>query len=281
MPNTIAVELVPDRVSNAVITTIGVKLAALQIFSRNFGTNPLAPKATVQVPRISSTDAAQTNPTNFEQGDSVGQAVTVAVDQISKSVHVTNEERQQGFTLEQLAGKAAQAFGNAISDVWTTLLKASSYGAGRIIGPAANFDSGTLAEVHADSKNYSSRSLVLDGSYTGRLLNMNAETFKATPASGAFGFDRSAEQNRWTGSDSNVVGLVCSPDAIAVASGLPFPVPGDEYFINKTITIPGIQLSVLLLAWIDRSTRSEWMSLDAMFGAAPGDTGQLKLLTSS
>jgi ATP-dependent Clp endopeptidase proteolytic subunit ClpP len=282
--NTLDAALVTDWLADGLVITAAVKLAALAGFSRDFSLDPIKPRATIQVRKALSTGATQTNPTNFEIGDSVVDNIPVTVNQISRSFHITNNELQSGHRLEHLAQINANTFVHAISDVWTALILAATYPGPLIIGSAAIFDAGVLASIYAAAKNFRNKNLILDGAYIGRILTqINPQAFKQAPQAdrGAFGFDMLDEQNRWTGADANTVGIVCAPDAIAVAAGLPISPPQGEFLSLSTITLEGLGLSVQSATWYSRAGRVMWASYDVMFGAAAGDETQLDLLKSA
>ncbi len=78
MANTYAAALVVDRLSESAITVLGNKLAPLRAFSRDFGTDLLRPRATVQVQSTATTSTAAANPSDYESGDSTSTAVAVS-----------------------------------------------------------------------------------------------------------------------------------------------------------------------------------------------------------
>ncbi len=269
--NTFSASLVTDHLSDQFITTIGTKLAALKGFSTQFGTDQLKPRATVQVSKATVGATTQTNPTNFESGDSTTTNVAVAVAQISQDFHVTNDQLNSGHTLARIAAKNAQSFANALSDIWTALVTTGNFGTGLSIGAAATFDASDLAPIYAAAKNYGSKNLILDGGHLAYLLPTDKFKFRLGEE-GAYNFDLIAEQNRWTGATANTVGLICDPGAIAVASGLPMAVPAGEFIELGTVTVEGLDLTVQMAHWFSRAGRVHWMSYDVMFGAAAGDT---------
>ncbi len=278
--NSYSATLVTDRLADATITTIGTKLAALRGFSRDFGVDPMKPKATVQVRRVTTTSAVQTNPTNFETGDTTTTAASVTVDQISKSFHATNDELNKGHLVQAAAEKNSQTFANAISDVVTGVMTLANFGAGTAIGAAATFDASDLAPIYALAKNYGSKNLILDGGHLAYLLPTDKFKFRLGEE-GAYNFDLIAEQNRWTGAIANTVGFICDPNAIAVASGLPASLPSGEFIELNTVTVPALGLSILLTHWFSRGGRVHWMAYDVMFGAIAGDTTAGEVLVSA
>jgi hypothetical protein len=99
-------------------------------------------------------------------------------------------------------------------------------------------------------------------------------------ANGRFGFDVIAENNRWTGAETNTAGFVCGPDAIAIAAGLPVGMIAGEFIEQRVVTTSN-GLSCLLSVWYSRATRSHMASYDIMFGAAAADTTQAEVLITA
>lgn len=306
--NTLAAALTPDYLADGLIVIASAKLAPLALFSTDFGVDRMKPRATVQVAKATVGSTGQTNPTNFESGDSTLAAVEVTVNQIVQSFHISNNDMQKGHKLANLAGINADTFANALSDVWTALLLAATYGtpgAGTgIIGASTAFAPDDLPALFGLAKNFRQRNLILDGSYIGYLFPGVIASFSAgtglgqrspnTVFQGVFGFDNIAMQNRWTGAIANAVGFLCGPDAIAVASGLPLEQPANEFISRTVVDITnegsnqtGLGISVEVSLWYSRATRTIWASYDVMFGAAAGDAsttltlGQGRLLVSA
>ena len=290
--NTFTGSLVVDYLADAVITVAATRLALVSAFSRNVGLDNLRPQARVQVKKYSSGTAAQTNPTSWEtNNDSTLDNVQVTVQQISKNFTVTQQELNQGFSLADLAAGSADLFAYGISDKLTALMVTGNYGAVTGIGSAANFDSSDLPAILALAKNYRSKNLILDGGHLARIQFSGTTTAAAGTAAfpdsrfgplnnGRFGFDVIAENNRWTSAESNTVGFVCGPDAIAIAAGLPVGMIAGEFVEQRTVTTNN-GLSCLLSVWYSRATRSHMASYDIMFGAAAADTTQAEILTTA
>ena len=278
--NTLETKLIGDFIADAAIAIIQPKLAPLAAFSTDFGTDPLKPRATVQVAKATAGATTLTNPTNFETGDSTLAAVTVTVDQKTQPFHLSNDAVNQGYKLAQLATINADIFANAISDIYTALMIVANYGATTVIGVAASFDSADLPAIFGLAKNYMQRNLLLDGSHLAGLIPTNQQSFTLGQA-GAFGFNRIEMQNRWTGAVANTVGFVCDVTAIAVASGLPINQPAGEFLAQDNILLPKLGLSIQFNNWYSRATRSLWASYDVVFGAAVGDGGAAEVLVSA
>jgi ATP-dependent Clp endopeptidase proteolytic subunit ClpP len=292
--NTFAAGLVVDYLADAVITVAATKLAMIAGFTRNVGLDNLRPRATVQVKKFTTGDATVDNATNFEDGaanQSTLAATSVTVNQITKSFTVTQQELNQGFAISDLAQGSAEIFALGISKKITAQMTAALFGAGTVIGTAANFDSSDLPAILALAKNYRQKLLLLDGGHLARLMFSGQLTAAAGtnpfPDSrygplnnGYFGFANILEQNDYTGAIANTAGFVCGQDAIAIASGLPVGMIAGEFVEQRTVELSN-GLSVLLSVWYSRSTRAHMASYDIMFGAAAADTTQAEVLITA
>ena len=292
--NTFASGLVVDYLADAVITVATTKLAMISGFTRNVGLDNLRPRATVQVKKFTTGDATVDNASNFEDGaanQSTLAATAVTVNQITKTFTVTQQELNQGFALSDLAQGSAEIFALGISKKVTAQMTAALFGAGTVIGTAANFDSSDLPAILALAKNYRQKLLLLDGGHLARLMFSGQLTAAAGtnpfPDSrygplnnGYFGFANILEQNDWTGGIANTAGFVCGQDAIAVASGLPVGMIAGEFLEQRSVELSN-GLSVLLSVWYSRASRAHMASYDIMFGAAAADTTQAEVLITA
>ena len=292
--NTFAAALFVDYLADAVITVATAKLAMISGFTRNVGLDNLRPRATVQVKKFASGDAAVDNATNFEDSatnNSVVDAVSVTVNQITKSFSISQVDLNKGYAISDLALGSAEIFALAISKKVTAQMTAALFGAGTVIGTAANFDSSDLPAILALAKNYRQKLLLLDGGHMARLMFSGQLTAAAGtnpfPDSrygplnnGYFGFANILEQNDYTGAIANTAGFVCGQDAIAVASGLPVGMIAGEFLEQRSVELSN-GLSVLLSVWYSRASRAHMASYDIMFGAAAADTTQAEVLITA
>ena len=69
MANSLSSSLVLDTLAEATLTTLGNRLAPLRAFSTDFTADMMNQNAFVQVRKANAAGAVQTNPTNFETGD--------------------------------------------------------------------------------------------------------------------------------------------------------------------------------------------------------------------
>lgn len=277
--NTFDASLVVDVARMSGITVLQSKLAALRAFSRDFSADILAPKKTVQVAKVTSTSAVQTNPTNFETGDTDMDNIAVTVAELSKSFHITNDQMQKGFRLQQLFDINLRTLANGIIDAATAPLTAANYGAALVNADAEDFGTDDLKVLFAAAKNYEVKNLVLDGSYLAQFLPTDKFQFMLGEQ-GAYGFDGMYMNNRWDGAETSVQGFVCDPSALAVASGLPQLDPSISklMLVDEVIQIPDLGISIKFNVWGATAGRVVWGSFGVMFGAAAGDTTAAELI---
>ena len=283
MANSFSAALVTDVVEDTSITVLQNKLASLKAFSSDFSADEIKPKATIQVPLITSGATAQTNPTNYESGDTAIGNVPVTPNEIAVTFGITNAQLQQGFRLKKILNIQLVVLANAIMDAAMTPITVANYGAAVVAGvSAANFGPDDLAVLFGAAKNFNSKNLVLDGSYLAQFIPTDKLKFKLGE-DGAFGFDLIAENNRFTAADAKVQGFVADPQALAIGSGLPIleDAVAKNMLINEVITLDALGgLAVRFNVWGSMSTRNVWGSYTLMFGAAKGDPSALKLITS-
>lgn len=277
--NTIDSALVTHFLADGLVVVAQNRLAMLNLFSRDFGVDALKPRATVQVRKALTAATGQQNATNFESGDSVLDNIAVTVNQESLSFHVSNSDLNSGTRLEHLSEINSEAFANQISDLVTAIMTVANYGAALVVGQAANFDPDDLSPILAVAKNYRQKNLALDGGHLA-YITPKLTTEVDYRNNGSFGFDKIAEQNRWTNAAANAVGFVCGPDAIGVASGMSVDLPAGEFLSLQTVTLKN-GLTVRIAVWFSRAGRVMWAAYDVMFGAAAGDTTQGEVLVTA
>jgi hypothetical protein len=282
MANTFDSALVTDVLRDTAITVLQSRLAPLSAFSQDFSADAIAPRRTVQVPIATAGSTTQTNATNFESGDSTLDNVAVTVDQYSNSFALTNAEINQGFRIQNIAKINLHQLANKIIDVAFTPITTTNFGSAVVdVNTAADFTVAELKTLWGALKDGDVRNVILDGSIYAQFLPSNLEAFQVASGGknvGMYGFDLFTYNNRWTGAGSNIRGFACSPQAVAVASGLPQNSPASSDMISQeNIVIPDLGLTVQMNMWVSRSSRALWASYDVMFGAAKGDGSALKI----
>lgn len=283
MANTFAADLVVDSLRDAAITTLSSRLAPLNAFSRDFSADQLRPRSTVQVPIASAGATVQTNASNFESGDSTLTNAAVSVSQYTASFALSNTEINQGFRIEQLAAKNLRQLANKIIDVALTPVTTTNFGSAVVdVDAATDVTATSLKTLWGALKDGSERNLVVDGSIYAQFLPSNLDGFSLAGNgrnTGIYGFDGFYFNNRWDGAGATIKGFAASPEAIALASGVPVSSPvSDDLIAQENIMIGDLGLTVQMSMWSSRATRSLWASYDVMFGAAKGDGDALKLL---
>ena len=283
MPNSFDPSLITDVLRDTAITVLQSRLAPLNAFSTDFSADEIAPRKTVQVPIATSGSTTLVNPSSFESGDSALDNVAVTVNQYAQPFHVTNNELQQGHRLERLAKINLHQLANRIIDVALAPVTEANFGAAAVdVNSADQFSPAELKTLWASLKDGDVRNVVLDGSLYAQFLPTNLESFNVAANgrnAGMYGFDGFFYNNRFNGAGVSILGFACSPQAIAVASGLPASSPVDAAMLAQdVITIPDLGLSVQYNLWTSSATRSLWASYDVMFGAAKGDGSALKIV---
>jgi hypothetical protein len=279
MANTFDADLVSEIVHSQSLTTLGPVIGAVEAFAHDVEPDPVSPGSSVKVGITTAGATAGTNPTNYETGDSTKEKRDVVVNELSVSFHVTQSQMNKGHRLRSLIRKNMQSIGNSARDTVFAPLTVAKYGAAALDSTAANFDAGDLKTIWAAAKDFPTKHLLLDGAYYAKLLPTNAESFRPGQT-GAYGYDSIGVNNRWDGADSGVVGFVGTTDALAIASGEPVM---DDAILNlmdayEEVELPG-GLTAYVASWASLTTRSRWMSIGLMLGAAEGDTTAGKLIT--
>lgn len=282
MANTFDSALVVDVLRDTAITVLQSRLAPLNAFSQDFSADSIAPRRTVQVPIATAGSTTQTNASNFESGDSTLDNVAVTVDQYTNSFALTNTEINQGFRIENIAKINLHQLANKIIDVAFAPVTTANFGAAVVdVNTAADFGVAQLKLLWGALKDGDVRNVILDGDIYAQFLPSNLEAFQIASGGknvGMYGFDLFTFNNRWNGAGATIKGFACSPQAIAVASGLPQNSPASSDMISQeNIVIPDLGLTVQMNMWTSRATRALWASYDVMFGAAKGDGSALKL----
>ena len=189
--NTIDSGLANSLLASDAVQTMRTYVAPLGAFTKAVSVSPISPRQVINVPLVSSSGSIQTNPTNFETGDTTAGDIAVTVNQYSKSWAVSHAEGNLGLKLAQLAPTNAAVLSEGLVALVTAKMTNANYGADNVIGAAANFDSADLPAVLALGKNFSRVTLLLDGGHLAYLLPTTRESF-------VFGEARSEEHTSET-----------------------------------------------------------------------------------
>lgn len=282
MSNTMSASLVLDTLSKRTQTTIGYMFAPFGGFASDFSEEVMNQGQSVQVPLASAGGTAQTNPTNWESGDSTLANVPVTVAGYSVSFHITPLQMNNSFKLAQLVDINLQNFCNKIMD--TALVPLNGTNWTNFIEPAATFSATNLKTIWGGIARSPIKNIMLDGSYYSNFLPASLTT-EIGPRAGLAGYDGFFLNTRFTGAGTNVVGFAGGRQSMAFVSGLPNYDDETKSDINATVVNinidgKGLVLPVMASTWLSRATRTRWASYDVMFGAAKLDNTKGYLIKS-
>jgi len=276
--NTVDSGLANSLLSSAAVDVMRTRIAPLGAFTRQVELSPLSKRQVINVPLISTSGGINTNPANFETGDTTAADVAVTVNQYNRNWYVSHADGNLGIKLAQLAPTNAKVLAEGIMALVTA--KMASPISSQVIGTAANFSSSALPAILGAGKNFAKTTLLLDGGHLAYLLPTNNYAFKFGEE-GAYGFDGGIYKNNlWTGATTNAAGFVCGPDAIVIATGQPASLPSGEMISQEVIDL-GNSITCTVSTWFSRSTRAIWGSYDVMFGCSVGDSTQAKVLLTA
>jgi len=283
MANNLTSSLILDTIGKRSLTYLGNILAPFNAFSTDFSTESYTQGQNVRIPVATVGATVQTNPTNWESGDSNISNVNVLVSQYSVSFQLTPRELNNGFRLDQLVDINLQNFGNKLIDVAFTPFTTTNFS--NITVAQSSLVGANLATAWAAIAKVPVKNLILDGTAYSKLLPTSLTT-EIGPRPGLAGFDGIYLNTRWTGAGTNIYGFAGGAGAVAMVSGLPETnSDGMDGLEQSVVSIQlggrgslgqgpsGPVLPVLTSTWLSMATRTRWVSFDVMLGAsATGDT---------
>jgi hypothetical protein len=279
MANTFDSGLICSVCCEVALVNICQVVAPLNNFWNECSGNPMAPLVPVAVPvATAGATAVQTNPANFEIGDTNLATKLITPEHLNVSFHITNTQAQQGYKLSQLAEVNARKLAAAI---WGKVLPIITNNASAALGfLVANVVTKAIASLTPADIGTAygllkcqPKHLIIDPAGMAKLMYQSGGCcfpFGGAGA-GAFGFASINEQSIWTGADANTYGFAFCPEAIIIVSGVPAVAPQCDGIIDsRSISLPGIGLTVQFNLWCSSATRSLWGSYDIVFGAGLG-----------
>ena len=283
MANNLTSSLILDTIGKRSLTYLGNILAPFNAFSTDFSTESYTQGQNVRIPVATVGATVQTNPTNWESGDSNISNVNVLVSQNSVSFQLTPRELNNGFRLDQLVDINLQNFGNKLIDVAFTPFTTTNFS--NITVAQSSLVGANLATAWAAIAKVPVKNLILDGTAYSKLLPTSLTT-EIGPRPGLAGYDGIYLNTRWTGAGTNIYGFAGGAGAVAMVSGLPETnSDGMDGLEQSVVSIQlggrgslgqgpsGPVLPVLTSTWLSMATRTRWVSFDVMLGAsATGDT---------
>lgn len=292
MANNLTSSLILDTIGKRSLTYLGNILAPFNAFSTDFSTESYTQGQNVRIPVATVGATVQTNPTNWESGDSNISNVNVLVSQYSVSFQLTPRELNNGFRLDQLVDINLQNFGNKLIDVAFTPFTTTNFS--NITVAQSSLVGANLATAWAAIAKVPVKNLILDGTAYSKLLPTSLTT-EIGPRPGLAGYDGIYLNTRWTGAGTNIYGFAGGSGAVAMVSGLPETnSDGMDGLEQSVVSIQlggrgslgqgpsGPVLPVLTSTWLSMATRTRWVSFDVMLGAsATGDTASGYLFKSA
>ena len=292
MANNLTSSLILDTIGKRSLTYLGNILAPFNAFSTDFSTESFTQGQNVRIPVATVGATVQTNPTNWESGDSNISNVNVLVSQYSVSFQLTPRELNNGFRLDQLVDINLQNFGNKLIDVAFTPFTTTNFS--NITVAQSSLVGANLATAWAAIAKVPVKNLILDGTAYSKLLPTSLTT-EIGPRPGLAGYDGIYLNTRWTGAGTNIYGFAGGSGAVAMVSGLPETnSDGMDGLEQSVVSIQlggrgslgqgpsGPVLPVLTSTWLSMATRTRWVSFDVMLGAsATGDTAAGYLFKSA
>jgi len=291
MANSLSSSLVLDSITRTVVTPLGDILAPLAAFTSDFSDETYTKGQNIRIRYANAGPSTQTNPTNWESGDSGQDNVNLPVSHYSISWHIDPDQIEKGWRLDQLATKAYMNFGAKVWDVVTAPLTSSgTTNFANIAVAQASLVRANLQTVWAACAAAPIKNLILNATAYSQMLPADANGFRL--GQGAYGFDNWFLATR-AFAGTNVYGFAGHPGALGIVSGLPVMDEEVRADINSTVlTVPlagggtgqgGLAptMSVLASTWVARATRIRWASLDVMLGVAKLDNTACRVFVST
>ncbi len=176
--------------------------------------------------------------------------------------------------MEDLLDVNLDTFADSIIQAATAPITAANFPATAIVRQPGDFNWSDCQTAWAALKKSKTRNALLDGEYLAQIIDVPVQLQRSGAEAGtewrAFGFENVALNTNWTAADPNVRGFFCGPTAIGCFCspvGFPILAPMANPIETRTITLPGIDLSIQINSWYSLATRSAWRSFDLVFAA--------------
>jgi hypothetical protein len=265
------------------ITKLGPRCTALKAFARSNDVDPFKPLATGVVKfngTVQDGSDTLTNATDFTaSSDSTLTGPTIAVNQYSQPLHLTNAQLNSGIRMADLIEAKLGSFLSKIVQVVTAPITVANFSTlAPLVTSSAAFGFSDLATLQGQLQKSRIKNVILAGAYLSRVSNTPG-FFQTTGtldglenAWSAFGWDLIGLNTEWTGADPYVQGFACNPQAIGVICGLPLTTPDNNVIQTSTAVLPGLDVAVQVNLWMDANARTMRATYDIMLGAALVDS---------
>lgn len=274
MPNAFAA-LTPTIVSGIAMTALGNKPAFLTDFSTDFS-GEIKRKSVVQVPLYSGGNVL-VDATNFAQSNTSSSTINIAPKHLYMPISLNFNEFNYFHKLETQIGNAVNHLVDAMQAIVFSTLSAVNFNVA-VAGVADTALTTTHLQSAWASVQGTEKVMYLNSTAYSKFLPTNLESFDAQRGNPAFGFTKFAWADSFQGAETGVYGFVSSDrKGIAVAAGLPeINVPE----VQSMVIDLGNGLQAKLTSFNDPNTRTEYMAVESMFGAAVGDNTAIRLIRS-
>jgi hypothetical protein len=267
------------------ITKLGPRCTALKAFARSNDVDPMKPLASGVLKFNSSVQDGSdtmTNATDFTgasndggaAGDSVLTAPTIAVNQYSQPLHLTNAQFNSGIRMADLIEAKLGSFLSKIVQVVTAPITVANF---NVLAPdtisSAAFGFSDLASLQGKLQKSRIKNCILSGTYLAAISNTPGFFQQAGTIDGleqawrAFGWDLIGLNTEWQGADPYVQGFACNPQAIGVICGLPLNAADNNVIQTGTAILPGLEVAIQTNLWMDANARTMRATYDIMLGA--------------
>lgn len=265
------------------LSELCVVLAPLNNFTNDCSGDPASPLRPIIVPVATTQSTVNVNPADYSaNAGATMRPITIQPKILSVPYAITSQEANQGYRLESLVKINAQKLGVAIWDEVLPYIKNDAAGPGtpptkfplgnKVVKTLATFTPADIGTLYGLLK-CGPKHLILSPEAMGKLLYVAGGCcFPMSTTGGggaaAFGFSSITEHSSWALAEPNIYGFAYCPGAIVIASGVPVIGPACTGAIDtRTITLPGIGLTVQVNTWCDVNKRTVMQSLDIVFGA--------------
>ncbi|WP_035606216.1 hypothetical protein [Haloferula sp. BvORR071] len=281
MSNTFDSALVNSVLAQKGISVLRHKLSWLKAFSTDFSDEVRDQRSrTINVPVYTATSAVQTNPTNFETGDTTATNAAVALNHISKSFYITSADYGKGTRLESLAEINMNVVAKAIEDAVFAKITEANYGTAVVTGITPGAMSEANLKTLWGAVGGTNKACVLADSEFKNFIGTNLTSFDVLGSTGAYGFDTFDHSGAgFASAGTKIVGFGATKGALAIASAIPeYSGPVADMLSSEVFEVPDLGLAVQFNVWGSTASRNTWGSFDVLFGAAVGDASQAKLV---
>lgn len=274
-----AVDLCTPHLVAGSVTPLQNRWAALQAFSLAWQPDNLKPKSVARIKFVTGAATPQTDPSNFESGDSTVDAVSITPHLLSLSFNVSNDDLQSGLALEDLIERNRARFADFVIQAATapiTEANFANYAGGSYVKDPLAFSWSDMSLLWSSLAKADEKHAILDGPYLGPLVN--TPTFFQPGLSGdegdgqRYGWRTVVLNTNWSGAGAGCRGFVCHKQAIGVVCGLPaFPKIAPPNLVRQIIDLPTLKIQVESCMWLSLASRSWWASFGIILGSAKLD----------